>query len=140
MDKDLIQKGVAAAQQEAEQEKIGQIKELVRLNLTEKERWSKIKKEAAEKEKFYERELDDLKAGRLDKIKERQEVDETARRLSLMAIDTGTTWFPTNPWQSSWFITYTDSNKSGGTIRLTGKDFCNFVQGTFNINGKIINF
>jgi len=86
MSKEEIKKAYELAQKELKEKRIGQVKELVKKTL---ERLSHLDEQISklqEERKILKLDIDDLKAGRLDRIEERQSKDEKAKKTSVATI------------------------------------------------------
>jgi regulator of replication initiation timing len=93
MEKEMIKKAVREAEDSLKQKQYEEVKKIV-VKTLEKER--KLEKEIAdakqevkeleEQKKILKMDIDDLKEGRLDRIAERQEKDEKARKVSVVLI------------------------------------------------------
>jgi hypothetical protein len=188
MSNENIKKAFGDAEKELQQEEIEKIKGVVRSYLEEiQEKQDKRKKKQAEIDeideeiKLLKKDLDDLKAGRLDRMEERQRIDKKARDNSIIIIKKiEKEYVPYKPWYSPYEIIwsrpqqplYPDinnrmycSNSTYGDIpqvgysaanllsssfeetkelmdhamTVTGSLMQNFVGGSYDINGKIIN-
>lgn len=166
MNKDIIKKAFADAEKEQQEQEIKQIKDIVQKHLDEIERLSKNKKEVEERIKVHREILDDLKAGRLDKIEEYLEKDEHARSIALIIVKkVEREYIPMYPWRSPWTIEWANpfhnypqmiygnglsattsggalgSNLTGASAGLTatGTSFANFTSGTYTVGAKTIN-
>ena len=168
MNKEIIKKGFDEAEKSHQEAAIQQIKNIVQ-NTLEKidaktEQRTKLDKEI----QLLKKDIDDLKAGRLDRMEERQTIDPDAKRLSVVVIKRVEKEFiPYMPWRSPYEIvwnvvpdplttTWTSgtSTLSTGTWTLdntgttevhipfnlsTGTMFQNFTGGSYQIGGRIIN-
>lgn len=93
MDKELVKKAVREAEDSLKDKQIEEVKRIV-IKTLEKEKnlekeivGAKEKvKELEEEKKILKMDIDDLKEGRLDRIAERQEKDEKARKVSVVLI------------------------------------------------------
>jgi len=126
---------------------------------------NKKKNEVDEELRLHKRDLDDLKAGRIDKIKERQEKDEKAREISPIKITLVeiNNYQPQKPWYNPYEIvwrgwtvnnspiycgdgiggsfttTTSDTNDNSLTIVTAGYSASNFVGGAYSVNDHIVN-
>lgn len=169
MKKELITQAFEQAEKEAQEKEIAKIKQIVQSYLEEirskQEQHDNLGKEI----KLLKSDLDDLKSGRLDKIEERQRVDEKARDISLIIIKKIEKYYiPYYPWRSPWMIeckskpsnwatTFTTTNSGGEklvaygmgdtwegvnstlTLEATGQTFSNFAGGSYQVRGRIVN-
>lgn len=167
MEKEIIKKAFESAEKETQEKQVEFIKKIVQKYLEKIDSLSKEKEKVDEEMRLLKKDLDDLKAGRLDKIEERQKVDPEAKNISLVLIrkiERG--YIPLAPWRSPWEIMWNnalsrlyDGDQLGGpstscssgpsisygssctgTYTTTGTTASNFTSGTYVVNGKIINF
>jgi hypothetical protein len=114
MSNEQIKKAFGDAEKELQQEEIDKIKSIVRSYLEEiqdkqdkKNRKQKEVDEIDEEIRLLKKDLDDLKAGRLDKMEERQKVDKRARDISIIIIKkVEKEYVPYKPWYSPYDITW----------------------------------
>jgi len=169
MDKELIKKAFADAEKDQQEKQIAEIKRIVKTSLERIEEKSKAKNDIEEEIRVLRKDLDDLKAGRLDLIEERQIKDVKAREISVIIVKRiEKEYVPYYPWRSPWVVqlkqptwsngtTYTVTNTSGmqylstddvmfastwdpmTTLTVTGQTFSNFAKGAYDIGGHIIN-
>lgn len=174
MEQKYIKQGIEAAEKELQEKKIKQIKEIVtkyletidlkhkkrdELKAKHKDEIEKIEKEI----KLLKQDLDDIRDGRLDKIEERQQVDEDAKGISLIIIKKiEREYIPMAPWKSPWEIIWNTQpisvNWGNGSMMTSGGDIgwlegtgssmhltmsgtvaSNFSTGTYLVGDKIIN-
>ena len=167
-EKDIIKQGIAEAEKEAQQKEINKVKQIVKSYLEKIQDKRKIEDKAREERKMLEKDLDDLKSGRLDKILERQESDPRAKEVSIIVVTkVEKEYIPMYPWRSPWYVEmkntpylYCDagpwintittptvyslgqttcSDTSGQSTSMLGTVFSNFSGGSYNIDGDIIN-
>lgn len=164
MQKDIIKQGFDAAEKEHQEEQVKKIKEIVQAHLEKIDYHSKQAKEHQEKSTLLKKELEDLKAGRLDKIAERHEKDSKAREVRVIEIHKiEREYIPMYPWRSPWqivfpapmyplqaitsgtsTITLLGNNTNAFTsiqtsaTTLTGVQCSNFTGGTYSVNGNTI--
>ena len=122
---DFAEKEIKREKEEALRLKV---KEIVKSTLEKIDGIDKQEKELAEQKKVLKKDIDDLKAGRLDLIEERQKESSVARNNSLLQVihlDS-----VSNP--PMYYYTY---NGTGGY--LMGWQTSNWSSGTYNINGII---
>lgn len=148
--KELIQQGVAEAEKEAQEKEIAHIKEITKRYLSDIQEYKTKEESIKEKRKILEAELTDLKNGRLDKIKERQEADERCREVSPIIIVAINNNYPLKPWLNEYYINWrlpeTTAYPVGGYTTtcssnavLTGSACQIIATGAYNIGGEIIN-
>lgn len=164
MTADIIKKALSLAEKEAQEKEIQKIKGIVQSYLERIDTKVKAKKELEDEIKILKSDLDDLKAGRLDKIEERQKKDEKARNISIIVVKRiEKEYIPYRPWYSPWVIEYNpffdgtitvtqsspayyDSISSGmfsGTADATsfiatGVQCSSFTGGTYTIHGHSV--
>ena len=182
--KEIVADAIKEISKEKQEAEVKKIKDIVRTYL-EKIQSKKEKEDEIRKERLaLEKDLDDLKAGRLDKIEERQGKDPIHDKVKIIEIHRiEKEYIPYYPWRSPYIIQwYTPSYQSpnitisGGTgysttcqslgmktsvssllnnatntiqsafqqvsdmqAQITGINCQNFVGGSYNINGQIIN-
>ena len=81
--KDQIKKAFDLAENEVEEKQIEYLKNIIKSLLQKKKDKEKERDELDEDIKLIKQDIDDFKAGRLDKVKERHEVNERADRSHL---------------------------------------------------------
>ena len=168
MDKYLIKKALDAAEKEHQEKEIEHIKKII-VSYLERIQDKTTKRAELDKEiSLLKKDLEDLKAGRLDKIEERQEKDPEAKRMSIIFVKKiEKEYIPYYPWRSPYEITWQATNytyphnfvsgsdtltmNTSSTIMslgtaivqgqiATGTMFQNFAGGSYEIGDKIINF
>lgn len=86
MTQELVKEAVKLAEQELRDEEKTRIKDVVKMIL-EKLRKKEIEKHEIDEEiKILRKDLEDMKEGRIDRIKERQDIDAKARDVSVIII------------------------------------------------------
>ena len=100
-----IQKAFALAEKEEQEKEIQKIKTIVKTYL-EKIREKKKKRDGISEEiRILEKDLDDMKSGRLDLIEDRQKKDEKAREISIVIVNKiEKEYVPYYPWRSPWIV------------------------------------
>ena len=142
---DFAEKEIKKEKEEALKIKV---KEIVKSTLEAIDEIDKEEKELAEKKKILKKDIDDLKAGRLDLIEERQKESEVAKKTSKFHVILQEIHYP--PQYCNYTITTSPAYYCGGTtltcgtattaqsnLYLTGYQASNSVSGTYNINGII---
>ena len=146
-----------------QENEIAKIKNIIKAYLQKKDFIREQIKKLQEDEKIIDKDLEDLKCGRLDKIEERQTIDENARKKSIIIIERiREKYIPTYPWRSPYKITWNINSGSdyyttmGNTSQLNntvncmmsnmlkdfgnldsqfcGTSFQNFSSGTYKLN------
>lgn len=152
MTQELIKKAIGEAEKDHQEKLIKNIKNIVIVLLNKIDEKKKQKDKIDDEISLLKRDLDDLKAGRLDKIFDRQENDRRHDEISPLRVDKfGSNYIPLKPWHSSWHVSvdpdlittnlFGTVYGSGWTTGLIteGINFSNFVGGTYTLNGQIIN-
>jgi hypothetical protein len=143
-----------SAEQEIEEKSIAQLKETVKQILQKKRDLEEERDELDEEIKLLKQDIDDFKAGRLDKVKERHECDERAQDVFPLTINIIRQEIVTKPWTWTYEIqprvVYTTPQWVGGTLAtagtsglsticLTGNTAQAFTVGSYNLNNGIVN-
>jgi uncharacterized protein (DUF305 family) len=166
MSTDIVKKGFAAAEQEQQEQEqeISKIKKIVQSYLEKIQEKSERKDELDQEVRLLKKDLDDLKAGRLDRIKERSEKDPKAKEVTLIIIrEVQKEYIPMRPWLSPWYVemkpfvpqyatgytitTAGSNNILSGTVSGTntinlctaGTSFANFTGGSYTVGNSIVN-
>lgn len=167
--KDQIKKAFDLAENEVEEKQIEYLKNIIKSLLQKKKDKEKERDELDEDIKLIKQDIDDFKAGRLDKIKERHEVNERADRVAPIQItiinDNSRVTYPTQPWRWNYELCWASPqsalgsisslsfvNGTGGntfyatgqanalnTMVLCGNTATTYTSGTYQVNGNIIN-
>ena len=87
MKKDEVKKAFTEAQKEVKEKAIEKLKEFIKRTLEARERQIKVRDEAASKIKILDKDILDLKEGRIDRIEERQKADPKARETSVALVE-----------------------------------------------------
>jgi len=112
-EKDIIKKGIAEAEKEAQEKEISKVKMIVKTYLEKIQEKKLVEDKAREERKMLEKDLDDLKGGRLDKIMERQANDPRAREIAIIGIKKiMESYQPMFPWRSPWIVEIKDQSWS----------------------------
>lgn len=111
MTKDIIKKGFAEAEKQQQEDEVKKVKEIVQKHLEKIAYHNKEAKEHTEKSRLLKKDLDDLKAGRLDRIEERQEKDSAAKEVRIIEVHRIVDrYIPLRPWLSpfniEWSVPY----------------------------------
>ncbi len=107
-DKNKAQKAFKEVEAELEEKQVKELKEIVRKYLTKLESKKDEKAKVDKDIKILKSDIEDLKEGRLDRIKERQEKDPEARRVSVIIIkEKVVTEVPV--WRTPYTWTYNDN-------------------------------
>ena len=145
----IVSETIENSEKQKQEAEIRKIKAIV-TKILEKIDKIKEKKVDLDKElKVLTGDLDDLKAGRLDKIKERQEKDPDHNGYTVIIVrEIEKEYQPLYPWRSPWLVEWKDNIPQIPTVwngtttcgnTLTGTMFQNFCGGTYDIGGHIIN-
>jgi hypothetical protein len=155
MTQELVKKAFASAEQERQEKEIKRIKEIVQSYLEKIQNKAEQKDKLDEEIRFLKKDLDDLKAGRLDRIMERQEKDERAREVSIIIVkEIHEKLVPYYPWRSPWIVewrypssngtikTFTSINDSGNINYIdcseTPETFNQSVPSTLTVTGQVV--
>jgi hypothetical protein len=164
--KEIVADAIKEISKEKQEAEIKKIKDIVRTYL-EKIQQKKEKEDEVRKERLaLEKDLDDLKAGRLDKIEERQGKDPIHDKVTIIEIHRiEKEYIPYQPWRSPWIVEYRQfpygtsisytSNTSSlnnqllgvtqslgmqcSSVQTTGAQWQNFVGGNYQVGSNNIN-
>lgn len=141
-------KAFTEAQKEVREEAVKQLKEFIKRTLEARERHIKARNEAQKKIKILDRDILDLKEGRLDRIEERQKCDPEAGKVSVAivkkdhvkALDPAEVhhyhhydrWY--YPYQFTWTIPLAPLSPIGMTA---GDQLDGIEVGTFTLNNSV---
>lgn len=155
-----------SAEQEIEEKSITQLKQTIKQILQKKKDIEEERDELDEEIKLLKQDIDDFKAGRLDKVKERHENDDRCDKVFPITINIIKQEIVTKPWTWTYEVfprvlygnaTYTSlgantcnaigamvtttSSAIGGTntMYLTGNTAQAFTSGSYNLNSGIVN-
>lgn len=152
---DNIKKAFRAAEQELEEKDIAHLKGIIKNLLQKKKEKEMEMDEIADGIKIIKQDIEDFKAGRLDKIKERHDLNPNADKNSPISIviinDNSRTVYPSRPWlwnyQVQWNhgVTYlssglhnaTTTGNTGNNVTTTGSFVSqNTLQNIVNCSGQ----
>jgi len=157
--KENIKKAFELAEQESQEKEINYLKSIIK-NLLEKKKNLEEEKRDIEKEiSVIKTTIYDFKSGRLDKVKEMIDKDEKASKLlpfKIMIINQPVitkpwNWtyrlepinYPINSCGGSGTCTYATSSLNDTSYTClssyTGTNYATITQGTYEVNGRIIN-
>lgn len=104
-DKDIVKEGVKLAEEELREEEKQRIKSVVKATLELLRQKEEKRRTLDEEIKILKRDVDDLKEGRIDRIKERQDLDSKAKEVSVIIIKERIVkeYIP-SPWYIPWVI------------------------------------
>lgn len=158
--KDQLKKAFDLANNEVEEKQIENLKNIIKTILQKKKDKEQEIEELQEDVKILKQDIDDFKAGRLDKVKERHEVDPKANSVAPIQItiinDNKQTQYPNKPWywryDVVWGYQYPTLTTTGSyqTLTTAGTNAVYYYSGsgtttavntvgTYNVNGGIIN-
>lgn len=86
MTQELVKEGFKLAEQELKEEEKMHIKDVVKATLEKLRKKETEKHEIDEEIKILRKDLEDMKDGRVDRIKERQDIDMKAKEVSVIII------------------------------------------------------
>ena len=159
-DKEMAKKAFELAQKEAQEKELQFIKSIIQKYLEDISKLTKDKREIEKKLAVLKADIDDFKAVRLDKVKERQDKDPVAKEISPIIIKIiEKEYQPLYPWYSPWqiewkhqpLLNYTvftagTSNLALGTDAvtttnsvLTGNTCSSFTHGTYIVGNQVVN-
>lgn len=151
-------KAFESAQQEIQEKEVGELKRIIKNLLEKKQDKEKEKRELEKDINVIKQTIDDFKAGRLDKVKELIEKDDTARELLPFKIVIVNQFNYSQPWKWVYRVepyqphyytttignttTFNTLGNSGVTLCSstgTGQNFATFTSGTYTTgnNGTI---
>lgn len=152
--KKMVADAIKEISKEKQEEEIRKIKNIVKVIL-EKIDDKKKKEDEIRKERIsLEKDLDDLKSGRLDRIEERQGKDPIHDKVTVIEIHKIIEeYIPYQPWRSPWAVEWKTQNTWGyvpatnqvktvdciSNSTITGTAFQNFASGCYTINGINVN-
>lgn len=132
MEKEIVKEALALAEKESREKKVQEVKKIITETLAKLKEQEKIRDEANKKIKYLKMDVDDFKMGRLDRMVERQEKDEEAKKTSVVVIikeketirEVSPWFFPyTVIWQTP-IVTYPQpAFYCGGNGTITTTDF-----------------
>ena len=143
-EKDIVKEGVKLAEEELREEEKQRIKSIVKATL-EQLRQKGEKRHALDEEiKILKRDIDDLKEGRIDRIKERQDLDSKAKEVSVIIIkEKIIKEYVPSPWYIPWVIELKPQYVPlqpivwcNGATNLTG--FGNTIDATVTTTGSYL--
>lgn len=115
--KDILKKAMDLAENEVQDKQIQYLKNIIKNLLQKKVDKEKEKDELEEEIKLIKQDIDDFKAGRLDKIKERHELNPKADKICPLQIiiinDNHRVSYPTQPWKWNYEIVSTNYSYYG---------------------------
>jgi len=118
MNKEIVKQGWEAAQKEAHDKQINEVKKIVTKTLEKIDDIDGLidsakqqVKDLEEKKKILKLDIDDIKEGRLDRIAERQEKDEKAKAISVIIVIKEKETIierdrPYYPWYQPWHVVW----------------------------------
>lgn len=149
--KDTVRKGLSAAEKELKERQIKTVKEIALKTLERIEAAKKLREEANTTIRILQKDLEDLKAGRLDRIEERQKKDAKAKEVSVVFVDRVAAVkeethyiINTSRWYEPWRITYNPCYSIGYTgsatnFELTNSISADYISGAYTMpNGAVI--
>lgn len=162
--KENIKKAFDLASNEVEEKQIESLKNIIKNVLQKKKDKEKEIDELQEEVKILKQDIDDFKSGRLDKIKERHEINPKANLVAPITIiilnDNRRQIYPIQPWLWGYEVTWSNypvtpngyltpsfgggnlvnySNATSLAYIGTGTSCAVNATGTYAVNGNIIN-
>lgn len=135
------------AQQELEGKEVEQLKGIIKALLESKKKKEKERDEIDDQIRVIKQDIDDFKAGRLDKIKERHEVNAEADRSLPISIsivnDNSVVCYPVQPWRWNYAVTYPMSTLGAfgnafNTFNVSGSTAATFTAGTYHLGDTTV--
>lgn len=124
MDKEIIKKGFAEAEKQQQEQEVQKVKEIVQKHLEKIAYHQEHAKDHAEKAKLLRKDLDDLKAGRLDRIEERQEKDAKAKEVRIIEVHRIVEkYIPLQPWYSPFNVVLVRPSGFGSITTAIGTGY-----------------
>lgn len=147
----------SSAENELKEKQINEVKEIVKNTLIELDKAKKQKEKIEEKIKYLKMDLDDLKAGKLSLIEERQEKDPKAKDYSVVIIVKEKIVREVSPWYVPYQVIWNYPSYSFGWSNSGGDASCyaittggcstinnsvakDYCLGVYDINGHSVNF
>ena len=160
---DQTKTAMELAEKELQEEEISKIKNIVKDYLQKIAEKEKENKKIVKEISLLKKDLDDFKAGRLDKVVERQQIEPLSPKIVIIH-KIEKEYIPVRPWYSPWEIVYpiqtvpvpydpyqisfvsnglcSLSNSpqcSNPVSNIMGNMFKNFSGGSYDIGGSIVN-
>ena len=152
----ITKEAYSEALKDTEQEKKEKIKEIIKRTLEKKTNLETEVRQFQKEIKILNRDIEDFKKGRLDLIEERQNVDELAKKTSVVEIIRIIEKRCEKPWYEQYkvipcppcpsynpgpWLTWKDGFDctTDLSMKFTGSDFYKITAGTYNVNGAIFN-
>jgi len=135
---DLAQKEIEEQKQKDHDKQVGEVKEIVKKTLLEIEKLKEKKGDIEEKLKILKLDIDDLKAGKLERIKERQDKDPLAKKVSIIIIkEKEVIREIQSPWYQPYYIEWNTTTYPVDSNTV----YCDSGSGyTYTNNSNIMNF
>lgn len=139
-EKEVVKKAFAAAQEDAKNKQVDEVKKIVTRTLEKLDAVKKELKAKHDEERILKLDIEDLKEGRLDRIAERQEKDPEAKKVSVVVIIKEKEIIREKeyiPYQNPWFIPYAVTwNNPYTPTYTTNTILC--TSGTSNLTGSAV--
>jgi len=120
------EKELEEAKVKEKEKQVKEVKEIVKRTLQEIEKLKDEKASIEEKLKILKLDIDDLKQGKLELIKERQDNDKLARSVSVIIIkEKETIREVPSPWYQPWVITWNQVYRDNTPLVFSSYDTCN---------------
>lgn len=139
--KDNMKKAFEAAEQELQEKDVQHLKGIIKNLLQSKKDKEKKRDEIDAEIKVIKQDIDDFKAGRLDKIKERHDINPDADKSSPINIiivnDNSRRVYPTQPWRWNYEVQWLPavwniSTTTGTGTYLIGRSTSTATAGSIN--------
>lgn len=165
--KDQLKKAAELAENELQEKEVSRLKGIIKSLLEKKKAKEAERDEVEEDIKLIKQDIDDFKAGRLDKIKERHDLNPRAKEVAPINItiinDNSKRDYPHQPWRwnyevlwqvqplvisngfadggasGSTLVTAAYTSTASATVNLNGQAFATFTTGSYSLgDGKNI--
>lgn len=105
-EKEMVKEAVKSAEEELQNEEKNKIKAVVKVTLEILQKKKQSRRSLDDEIRILEKDISDLKDGRIDRIKERQEIDKKARDVSIIIIKEKIVekHVPAQMWYYPWII------------------------------------
>ena len=134
-DKDLAKQAFQELEKEQQEQQVKDLKLIVKRTLEKLEKKKEVKENLDKEIKILKSDLNDLKEGRLDKIKERQDVDKKAKEVSVIIIKEHIIEKELPVWRQP-YTWYWNNNLNLVDNGITYNNFVGYSTSTANLDCK----
>lgn len=139
----IVKQSFKEVQEELKEKKIddlkNNVKESVKRTLLKLEEKQEERRKVVREIQILKMDIKDFKAGRLDKIVERQKQDSVAKETSVVKVEVEMGSNISRPWSQS-FVISDDSDDLLVQYTATGFDFHNYSGGVYTLNNGIVKY